>query len=401
MAYVASGRPGAPVGVGQRLVRVHVGAVELVGRELVDRVVHERAQDRHPTSDRAGVRAEVAGQVDLQRGDRAALVGGQRDRLPLVTAVMRGDQRLRAGLGVLARLADAPRREHRDDLLRHRLQLAAEAAAHIGRHYPDLALGNAQHHGQEEPRDVRDLGRGPQRHLLAGRVAEERAGLHERRDQPLLPVLPLEQDPVGAGLRDRLVDRPAGARLGRVELPERGLVRAEVRMGENGVRGCLLEVERRGQLFVVDVHQLGGVLGLRGGPGHDHGHHLAGERHPVDCYRRPVRCLLVGRDRPRGGYAALLVGDVGPGDHRDDVGSRLRRGGVDARDAGVRERAAHHGEVQHAGRLQVVGPPGPARDQSLVLLAAPVPADLGCGPLHGGGHDVAPAACCTAFTMLW
>jgi hypothetical protein len=82
---------------------------------------------------------------------------------------------------------------------------------------------------------VRDLGRRPHRVLLAGRVDHDAARLHERRDQPLLAVLTLDDDAVGAGLRDRVLDVPAGAGLAGVEDPQRGLVGAEV-----GVREVLL-----------------------------------------------------------------------------------------------------------------------------------------------------------------
>ncbi len=101
-----------------------------------------------------------------------------------------------------------------------------------------------------------------------------------------------------------------------------------------------------------------------------------------------------------------------PVQHVDDVGRGLRVGRVDAGDRGVGEGAAHHGEVEHPGEGDVVGPPGAAGDQPLVLLAAAVAADLrGRGAGVGGrGHaptpsgcwsEVCPAACCTARTMLW
>ena len=63
---------------------------------------------------------------------------------------------------------------------------------------------------------------------------------------------------------------------------------------------------------------------------------------------------------------------------------------VDRGDRGVGEGAAHHGQVQHPGQGEVVGPAGAAGDQPLVLLATPVPPDLGGGPLLGGGHAAGP-----------
>ena len=206
--------------------------------------------------------------------------------LPLVAAVVGRQQRLGAGLGVLDRLAEPTGHGDGDALLGRRLQLAAEPAADVGGDDPDLGLGDAHRRGDEEPQDVRDLGGRPDRHLLAGRVDDHRAGLHEGRDQPLLAVLALDDDAVGAGLGDGLVDVAAGALLGGVELPEGALVGAEVGVGEHLVGGGLLEVERRRQLLVVDVDELGGVARRGGRPGDDDGHDLAGEGDPVDGDRR-------------------------------------------------------------------------------------------------------------------
>ena len=90
--------------------------------------------------------------------------------LPLVAAVVGAHQRLGAGLGVLHRLAEPAADRPGDPLLRRDLELAAEAAADVGRDHPDLRLGDAGRRGQREPQDVRDLGRRPHGDLLAGRV---------------------------------------------------------------------------------------------------------------------------------------------------------------------------------------------------------------------------------------
>ena len=229
------GPAGAAVGVGPGLVGEHRLAGEVVGRELVDRVEHERAQHRHAAADDRDVRAEVGEQLDLEAGDRAVLLGRQGQLLPLVAAVVAAEQGLRAGLGVLHRLADPAADRPGDPLLRGGLELAAEAAADVGGDHPDLGLGHAGRRGQREPQDVRDLGGRPHRELLTGRVDHDRAGLHERRDQPLLAVLPLDHDAVGAGLGDRLLDVAAGAGLAGVEDPERRLVGAEVGVREHRV----------------------------------------------------------------------------------------------------------------------------------------------------------------------
>ena len=138
------GTAGPAVGVGPRLVGEHVGAVELVGRELVDGVEHEGAEDRDTGRDEAEVGAHVGEQVDLEPGDGAVLGGREGELLPLVAAVVGRQQRLAAGLGVLARLAGVPRRDRRHGLLRGVLELAAEAATDVRRDDPHLALGDAE-----------------------------------------------------------------------------------------------------------------------------------------------------------------------------------------------------------------------------------------------------------------
>ena len=86
--------------------------------------------------------------------------------------------------------------------------------------------------------------------------------------------------PSALRLGDDLVDGAAGALARGVELPERGLVRAEVGVREDLVLGGLLEVQHGGQHLVLDVHELGGVAGLGGAAGHDDGDDLARRTRP-------------------------------------------------------------------------------------------------------------------------
>ncbi len=244
------GPAGAAVGVGPGLVGEHRLAGEAVGRELVDGVEHERAEHRHAAAHDGDVGTEVGQQLDLEAGDRAVLLRRQRQLLPLVAAVVGHHQRLAAGLGVLHRPAQPAGDRPGDPLLGRGLELAAEAAADVRRDHPDLRLGHARRGGQREAQDVGDLGRRPHGQLLTRRVDHDRAGLHEGRDQPLLAVLPLDHDAVGAGLGDGLLDVAAGAGLARVEHPQCGLVGAEVGMRERaalvGSGRSRLELERGG-----------------------------------------------------------------------------------------------------------------------------------------------------------
>ena len=362
-----------------------------------------------PPTDDPDVGAEVGDEVDLERGDRAVLGRRQRELLVLVAAVVARHQRLGAGLGVLHRLADVTSGGQGGELLRSRLQLAPEPAAHVWGDDPHLRLRHARRRRDEEPQDVRHLGGGPHHDLLTRGVHHRGARLHEGGDEPLLAVLALDDDALGPGLVDLLVDVATGAALRGVEPPQGRLVGTEVGMRQDLVLDRLLAVQHCRELLVVDVHELSGVTGSSRTARHHDGDDVTGAGDVVDDDRRVGRRLLVGGDRPGVGDCALAVLDVGAGDDRDDAGRLLGSGGVDAGDVRVRERAAHHGGVQHAGQHDVVGPPGPTRDQPLVLLAAASLADLArrrLGALVDGGHDWAPAfvvaaACCTALTMLW
>ena len=138
------GPAGAAVGVGPGLVGQHRLAVELVGGELVDRVEHERAEHRHAATDDRDVGAEVGEQVDLEAGDRAVL--GRRPGVSFCHwsrpwwAAISDSERVSV---YLHRLADPAGHRPGDPLLGRGLQLAAEAAADVGRDHPDLRLGYA------------------------------------------------------------------------------------------------------------------------------------------------------------------------------------------------------------------------------------------------------------------
>ena len=236
-----------------------------------------------------------------------------------------------------------------------------------------------------------------------------RARLHEGRDQPLLAVLPLDHDAVAAGLLDRLVDVAAGAGLAGVEHPERATCWCRGRGARAPRRAAAsLRSSDGRQLVVLDVDQLGGVARLGGACGRRRTATIS----PAKATRSTgiggcVGATWSGVIGQALMHDALLVGEVGAGEHVDHVGRGLGRRGVDAGDRRVRERAAHHRQVQHPGQRDVVGPAGAAGDQPLVLLAAPVAADLGrpgrswVAVMPAPPRSRWPAACCTAWTMLW
>ena len=159
--------PRAPVGVGGHLGGEHAGALERVGVHLVDRVEHERAEQRHAGRDQHQVGAHVGQQVDGQAAEPSVPVRRDLDPLQLVAAVVHGQVALAARLGPLHRPAELAGEQHGQHLFGGDLQLGPEPAADIRRHHPEVLLRDAEDHGEQEPQDVRDLGGRPQGDLIA------------------------------------------------------------------------------------------------------------------------------------------------------------------------------------------------------------------------------------------
>ena len=110
-------------------------------------------------------------------------------------------------------------------------------------------------------------------------------------------------------------------------------------MDEHGVRlQGVGEAQHGGQLFVVDLDQLGGAQGGLGGFGDDGGDLLADEAHAV-----------LGEDVAVLHVEAEHVREVLARHHADDAGGLGGRGDVDPLELGVGARAFHHHGVEQAG----------------------------------------------------
>ena len=130
------------------------------------------------------------------------------------------------------------------------LELAAEAAADLGRDDAHVVLGDAHLHGVEQAQQVRDLRRGPDGQV-AGAVLGDDAARLDRRARGAVVDDPLLDDDVGLG--DRRVDVAAAHR------PLVRLVRAERLVDEDLVLQRLLHVDDGRQRLVLDAHGLRGV----------------------------------------------------------------------------------------------------------------------------------------------
>ena len=390
------------VGAGPRLVGEQIVALESVGREFVDRVVHERTEDRHAGRDDSEVCTHVGEQVHTEAGHYAVLGGRQHKPLHLGATVVSDHERFTPGLGELARFAGVAGRKQCDDLFRRHRQLAAEATTDIGCDDAHFRLGDGERQCDHQAQDVRHLGRRPHCDLLAGRVDHGRARLHERRDESLLIVGALDHD---IAARPGVLDVAAGAGRRRVEHPLSRQIGAKIGMGKGTVRHRILEVEDDRELFIIHIDKFDGIPCLGRGAGNHTRHDLTGKSGPIESNRQIRWRLLVGCYGPGTRDAALLVGDVLASEHHNDAGRLLRLFDIDRRDFRVGKRAAHHGEVQHAGQHHVVGITGASGDEPLIFLTGPRGADLGDGhatpPTCTEASAFAFAAVLTALTMFW
>ena len=352
-------------------------------------MVHERAEQRDARRHELQVRAHVGEESGADRGDTTVGVGGQLDPLDHPAAVGGRERRLRAFLDPAHRTLQPQRDRQRERFLRVHIELGAEAAADRRSDHADPVLGDPQDDGELDLQDVGDLRGRVHRHVAAVRLGDRAhsPGLHRHRDQALLHVAFVHRvDRVGERPRDGVgvgLERPDIARVG----PELG-------MRERLVACDVFQIDDCRQLLVVDDHCLHRVARRSGRLGDDDRDTFPGEVHLVDR-QRPVRGILhVIRDRPCARQRRLPgITQVGPGQHGDDAGERARCVGVDRADARMRERAAHHLEVQRAGDGEVLDEPGFAGEQHRVLPAEDAaPHD---------GHQPAPPAASTALTMFW
>ena len=308
-------------------------------------------------------------------------------------------ERLRALLDPLHREVQPSRDREAERLLGVDVELRAEAAADVRGDHAQPRLRNADDPRERQPRDVRDLRRGPQRQLTGTRqlLGEGAARLHRHRDQPLLAVLPLDRD---VGLGERLVD------LAGVELPDVALVRPEVVVHERCVG-----VERLGDIrdhlerLVLDLDELGRVLRDRPRLRHDDCDTVADVPRLVEREREVRRHPDLFGDGPRAGQRAGPVGcELRAAEGGDDALDLPRGGEVDLADPRVRIRAADDGEPDLARKVDVVDELAVAGDELPVLLARDRRADDAAGGerLGGGHHASTPtAAARTAATMFW
>jgi hypothetical protein len=237
-----------------------------------------------------------------------------------------------------------------------------------------------------------------QRPLARIEVGDQPARFKRDRGLPLeLELLLDHKIGFGEGLRGiALLDREI----------ERDVV-AELVVDRDARAERLLQIADRRQRLPIDRDELGRIFSLGAGRGDDRDHRLA----------LPDRFLLREQRLRRRAMAGPVQGDaderlaerieVGGREHRGDAGRSLCGGDVDRPDPGVRVRAAHEAEVQHARQRNIVDVAAAAAGEPLELTSRNACTDAGM--LRGGmrrfGHQQffpsLPSCAATASTIAW
>ncbi len=373
------GRPGPAVrhvarlvGDGDRLLEGQALDAVRAGHHRLHGPGHEVAHTR--VGARVDEHAHLQGEDDPVRAHRHLDVEALLTRLP-----GRGEV-LVAILDPLHRSTEVHRHGRARDLLAAVAHLEPERAT-------DLLGDDADHRRVEaEPSRergacqvhalTRDVHREPPRRVVE--VGDDRPAFHRHVLVTVLGEVHL-QHAVGAGerARDVAVD---------VRRRRRQDVRSEV-LEDGGARRVdgRFRGHERGQLLVVDLDEIAGVLGEGPALGHHERDRITDESDLVGAQQGERRVgaadELLHPDGPR-----LDEGfDVFAGQHGHDTRCRASRFDVDADDESVAHDAAHERGVDHSLELHVIDVATTAREDSLVLEpphpGARVSLTDGC---HGG-----------------
>ena len=257
---------------------------------------HQRLDPGGPRVDR--VRADVAGDVGLERQQVAFLREACLHQVTVIAGVGGGQQVLASVLDPLDRRArHGQGHQAQRDVLGVQHGLDAETSAHVGRDDPDAAFGQAEQVSQHVPDDVRDLGTRPEGEAAPFGLPERDAGPAFQRvarvpvgDQVTL------QHQVRPGERGRDVARREGP--GEQDVVGRLVVHRDL-------GSCLPRRYRDRQRRVVHVDQGQRVLGQVAAVRHHRRHRLAGETGLVPRQHRLRGLDVIGQGglRPQRGCA--------------------------------------------------------------------------------------------------
>ena len=365
--------PGRAVGRGGRLV----GQADVAGRperrhpvEAGQRA-HRAVGHAHPVGPEIG--ALVVPDLGLQGEDASLGVDGEAGLVALLAALVGGHKVFLAVLDPLDRACETPRGQQHQQVLGIELAANPEPAPDMALEQVDALRREPQHPHQGLLVAVRDLGRAVELQPVARGVVDPDRAARLHRDAGMPPGPEVEGDHL-MGLRE---PRP-GIAEGMGEQRRLG--------AETGreLAGLLVRPGNRRQRVVVDLDQLGRVLGEIGGPGEHGGHRLPDIARAV--LRQHVLAIgLEGLDLAVGTEVdGRDVGDVGAGPHRMNPRHRQRGRGIDGPDLRVGVRRADDPHVELAGEVDVAGEAPPPGDQRRILDPRERPAEQAFVVAHRG-----------------
>ena len=359
-------------GVGEPGVHLHIN----LRRAVLAGQQRGVQNGRHGRRKGGQISTHVGVGVHAQRQELAVLVHRHLGVARMVTAMRVADKGFAAVGRPLDRAVELFRGPGQAHVFGVKVNLGAEAAAHVRGDHAHLVLRQAHHKGSHQKTlDVRVLVGHVQRVVVGGAVVvtERGARFHGVRNQAVVRQVQLRH--VGSagksGIDLRLVaQRPVVAMV-----VGRGIV-------QGGGLGGFGHVDNRAEHLVVHINQLGSVLRLLQRFGHHHGDVVTDIAHLVQCQdgvRRLLHGLAVGAgDQPATRQAANFgVSHV----LADQYINHARRGlcglDVDALDARMRMRRAHKHRVSLTGDVDVVGVLAAAGEKAIVFFATNRCADIG------------------------
>ena len=240
-------------------------------------------------------------------------------------------------------------------------RLAAEAAADVLRDHADVELGNVEDRRDILPDIVVGLGRDPdgERRSPGIEIGDAAAGFERQRG--LAPERETARYAAGGGA-ERALGVAGFVHEGGGDIA--GRVRVELRRARRQGR---FHGRDRGQRAVIDLDQLGEILGPIAILGDHQGHGLADEAHPVG--RQQLRHGLADAGMAEARDQRLVdEGQIARGQHQQRAG-RQRSVCIDTTDLGMRHRTADEGGMDHAVEMDVVGEARPPGEKALVFDA--------------------------------
>ena len=294
-----------------------------------------------------------------------------------------GEQAFGAFRHPFHRPADDFRCPERQRVFRQAAAAGPETAAHVVADHAKPGLGQVEDLRRQDRADaMRRLDGGADRVAFLVRivVGEAAAGLHRVSGHPVdadAVAHDVSRPGEGRSYR-RFVADPVGEGLvAGIVVPDRR--RAG---GQRVVRG-----DQRRQRRIIDLNQLGGVLGRIHGLGDDEGDRLAGHARAALGQQRlrrlePRRAVGAAARHRRPHRAETARGEVVSGQDRQNSGRSERRLGVDRIDVRVRVGRAQDIGARLVGRVHVVEIAAPALDQPVILVPPDGVADTHHGHLR-------------------